>query len=440
MNLKLSFTRLLLFACLSLPFAGALSAPGSDTYRQGVIAFKNGDYRVALEKFENAKSAGDTSPNLLYNLAVTHYKLGNYGQAEALFAQLAKKPDWEYLARYNLGLTLEKRGTRAEAVNQYQKVVRESDQSRLRYLARKRLEALAAPVPERAQRDWAALLSLAGGTDDNVIAFPEQLQQDPSQGEDNFTELLAYGHAYLAGVPGNGMRLYGTLYRRAYSELDFLNVDMFSAGLLFDQPLGAWELEYGANFISTRIDGEALTTETQLQLGLSRDVRGHEYQLRYRYGAVSAGDLYPQLEGSVQRFEASWQRRTSDWHVRARYRLEINDRDDLNTGSEFFSYSPTRQAVELIADRWFTPRWAAGIGLGFASSSYPDANTLTDVDGQTKTAKRETDQTEYWLRTHYDLTDSWRAGAEYRRTDQSDNFELYTYERSVLKLSLEYLF
>lgn len=439
--------QLLLFCCLSLPLTGqafSVSAEGAgrdDHYRQGVSAFKTQDYHTALQHFEAAWRDGNRSQTLIYNLGVTYYKLGRSAESEQHFTQLLPYSRWASLARYNLGLAAKQQGDTRKAIVHFQAVYRAAGNTRLGRLAAEQLNQLGAqPVAVPTEKKWYALATLGIGHDSNVIAFPDQLQQDASQGEDNFTELLAYGQTYVAGSRNDGLRLYGYGYSKQFSDLDFLNIGIYSIGLARDLRRGDWRLDYGGAVTRTSVDGEALTTEAKLRIGATLEDGRNKYTFVYHPGYHDAGDVYPQLEGTVQRFDAKWQRESNAWRWIAGYRFEVHDRDDLESGSDFFSYSPTRHRIEFAADWFVTPNWTLNAGVSQQNSKYDGENRLTDLDGQFKQQQREADKLELWLQSDYDLTRKLRLRAEVRQTDNEDNFEFYDYDRLTVKAALEYAF
>lgn len=62
-----------------------------DTYIcQGCVLYKEGKFKEALGKFEEAKVHGET-PDVEYNIAVCHYKTGNISKACTCFESILDK-------------------------------------------------------------------------------------------------------------------------------------------------------------------------------------------------------------------------------------------------------------------------------------------------------------------------------------------------------------
>ncbi len=104
----------------------------------------------------------------------------------------------------------------------------------------------------------------------------------------------------------------------------------------------------------------------------------------------------------------------------------------------FLSYSPVRNSFMVQGEWYATADLTLNAGGRYVNSQYDDENSLTDVDGVFKTQERESDEIEFWMRGEYHLHPHWRLMAEYRYGDRDDTFQLYEYDRSEVKLSIEY--
>lgn len=94
-------------------------ADASD-WANGNTAFQNGDFRSALQYFENAKRDGQDGPAVHYNIAVCNFKLGRYLPSEAGFQLIADRyPKMRGLAEYNLGLIAQRRKDSESAVDHF---------------------------------------------------------------------------------------------------------------------------------------------------------------------------------------------------------------------------------------------------------------------------------------------------------------------------------
>lgn len=406
-------------------------------YRAGVQASRDGHHAAALQYFRTARSRGMDSPSLSYNLGVTHYQLGDFTAAQREFARLVELPAWRDIAQYNLGLVAQRQGEAGIARDFFQRVAIEAGDARLRQLALRQLDKQEPEDPEAS--DSMAFFSFAFGHDDNVVAFPEQLQQDSSAASDSFSELLAYGEYYLDGSRSDGIRLKGFGVSRLYTELDSFNSSAVGAGISRQQASGAGLFEWGGNILQTRVDGRTVTTAYQLDISWKYRHRSNDFTLRYRPEIHDAGHAYPQLDGNRHRLDALWRHAFDNAYLRMGLRYETNNRDDLQTASgNRYDYSPTRQQLSVsghwpVRSDW---RWSVGATLGQAR--YDGENRLPDIDGDVIVARRDSEIVEVYLRGDYVVNSRWRAFAEIRDERRDDTYQLYSWDRRILRLGVEF--
>lgn len=441
MNTTIRTSHTLVITFFILALAGQdLFAQQSIAYEQGTAAARAGDHQQALSHFQFARDAGDESPNLTWNLGVTHFRLGQYSEAEGYFRQLLDEPQWRDLARYNLGLVAQRRGRQGEANRYFEEVARTAENEKLRALALSRLEPEPVRDPSRAprpDRGSALYLSLAGGYDSNVIAFPDQLQTDTSEFEDTFIDLVGYGQTYVSGRRDDGVRLFALGSLRRHFDLDFFDTTVLSAGLMREQPFRDWALEYGGAVDHSSLDGDAITTDAQLRLGASRQLGGARMRLTYHPALHSAGSEYSELDGTSHRFDASI-RGSGPTRLWAAYRFEYNDRDDRETDIEFFSYSPVRHRLQVGLDNR-VGAFSFGLGASHQVSRYRGTNRMSDIDGEFKEARRESNRTDLWLRGGWEFARNLSLTSEFRHTRQTDTFEFFEYDRNLIMLGVEYI-
>lgn len=432
--------------CLLLPFPGKTQTiqpnEAALAFRNGTQAFKTGDFGAALKHFRQAETLGYSSDALSYNLGVMYYKFMWYARSRQYFERLAAKDNWRELAHYNIALVLQRQGEKAAAQEQFLQLAREAQDEKIRHLAKQALGERGEKVADaRERRDSSVLLSLSAGRDDNVVAFPEILQIKPSEGADDFSELLAYGHTYAGGKRGDGVRIQGYAYTRHYQDFDNFDTAAASVGISREHSAGNWNFDYGLTYSQSAVDGEKLSGEARLSLGASKTSGANRYSFAYSAGHHDAGEYYPQLEGMNHRLDAKWRHAAGNWRWRMRYRLDVNKRDDLDdSGVFFFSYSPVRNSVELKADWLASDRWKWTLGGEFERADYKKENILIDADGIFRIEEREADTVKWWLRSEFAVAADWRLYADWRRIETDDTFLLYSYERELVRFGLEYGF
>jgi len=92
--------------------------------QEGASHYEKEEFNLAEEKFSQANEKQPDNPELIYNLANSHYKNGNFQQALQAYSQVASSSSDEALRHdsiYNTGNSLFKMGKLEEAANAYQK-------------------------------------------------------------------------------------------------------------------------------------------------------------------------------------------------------------------------------------------------------------------------------------------------------------------------------
>ncbi|MES3008573.1 MAG: porin family protein [Pseudomonadota bacterium] len=412
----------------------------------GISAFNQGDYQQALGLFEAAERAGDQSDALDYNIAVSLYRLGRYEEAKERFQTLADKPDWQVLVRYNLGLVAEAQQDTAAAVEHYRFSAQQQENERVSGLAQQKLDALeqqsikpaaAAASPEKR---WAGLISLSGGEDSNASSLADELLESTSSAEDAFHELLLYGHVQLSGQQGNGFRLYGMGFDRAFNTFEHLDSQVLGAGAVYEKPLGSYLFEGGVRATNTTLNSRDVADQWQVSAGISRRFEFGTVNTSYAYSRFDAGKDFAQIDGDQHVIELGWRKQFGDLSLRSRYRYETNARDDLQRTGAFASYSPDRHGLRLEARWQATSAWSTGLIAEHTDSQYDEANRLRDTDGQIREEKRVNKQNRLTADVSYRFNQHWRAKAEYQYTDQRDNFDIYAYDKHRVLGTVEFQF
>ena len=409
---------------LLAPVASAATG-GNELFTQGVGAFKSGDFASALRYFQQAQSVGLHQPALYYNLGVSLYKLGRYAEAEDAFRTCARDRAWASLASYNAGLSAYRRGRRAAAAEYFERAYLTADSDKVRALALTMLER-SDPV---AGRRGHGTLALNFGYNDNVtLAAAGQTLQASSE-SDRFSELIASATGRWR-QSAQALRWDTTLYDLRYPRLTDNTITSVALGVSKPTTIAPWFTAIGAQWEDVLRDGQRFQQITSLRLVAVRDrPQGRDLRLSLQLSHIDAlDDNFAFLDGSQQQFNVSVAQPLAGGQTRLGVVLERNDRADLATTNEFFSFSPSRYGL------WFRGSWPLGAywrlepGGRYTHSRYADA----DRRASGVVATREDDERELALRARYRLTAVWRLLGEFSYVDNRSNFTEFAYTQRVV--------
>jgi tetratricopeptide (TPR) repeat protein len=413
------------------PALVAVAGSADDAYRAAVQAFEAGRYDLARDRFLEARKAGMDTAALSYSLGSTWYRLGAYPQAAEEFRRLLGDPQWEALAHYNLGLVARRQGDETAARGHFRAAARSPDAG-LAHLAARALEPDEGPPPVRG----AGLLSLGVGHDSNVTLSPDAEFLAVSDDADSFMELLAAGRLYLTPDAPRPLRLDGSILLRDYSTVDRFDETSLMLGLFQESRLRAWRLQWGGGLDVAYLDGRSfqeiysLKGEGRRHLGAGQDLRLH-----YSLSRIEADAPYDYLTGWRHRMGGEWRLPVGGAPVRLGYRLDLNDRRDLEQDGEFASYSATRHALYAQASTDLDDRVRLRGRVEYHHSVYNDPHRL---EGLTRT--REDDLWWLSLRGAYHLDRSWAVFADLSYAANDSSLREYDYDRSVVMGGIEYVF
>lgn len=410
-------------------------------HQQGVDAFRAGQYEQALEYFQQIEADGSQSPTLYYNLGSTYYMLGQYMQAENAFKRLQHDPVWQGLALYNLGLIAEAREDPDAAEEYYARAFQEAgDQSRVKPLSARKLESLRQERANRAAaRRWRGYLSAAAGYDDNPALIADNVFENVREKGDLFADISAFGNRYITGDYHDGVNLRGGAYARLYADAYDFNAATVFAGASRQKQYDKWHTGAGVDIKAGIIDDQYYATTPALQLTVRRYVDGFEIKLDNETGWIQATDTYDHLTGIRSRLTAAVIRRMANADIFAGYTFEYNNRDDLRSNGDFFSYSPLRNTLYAEVDWFVTPEWTLTVGGEYRKSRYADANRWF-VNGSAVRQKREDDRVMATIRGERDITENMTLFAGYSYTDNDSNLFGYSYRSNQVLLGINRFF
>ena len=422
---------------LALFMLAPAAAYAGHYFRSGVAAFENGNYEQALKYFRQAEDRENQTPNLYYNIGVTCYKTGRYRQAADAFERLLKNPDWRPLALYNLGLTAEAADDKEAAADYYQRARNAADpSSRIKQKTAHKIKNLRPGISRTAERQWYAILSIAAGYDDNAVLAPDEIIEQTGEEEDVFTDLYAAGSTYITGNYNAGIRVDAGAYARFYADQTDYNYATLFADISRKKRFAAWHLSAGFGGDVDFVENQHYATTPKFKFALIRGFESFRIRFDNELGWIAAVTAYDYLSGIQNRATLSVTRGITDGRLTAGYGFEYNDREDLENGDEFFSYSPLRHAFYGELAYQPLPGWNMELRAEYRKSNYADANEQIDNGGIVR-KDRDDDRLVLSLRSGYALTGSLELFAEFCRTDNDSNFQDYEYTSNQFILGLE---
>ncbi len=394
----------------------AVAAPGDLEFRQGISAFKAGQFDKAISSFKLARQKGKKSSALTYNLGVCYYKTRQYEKAQLEFSQLLSDQQFRQLAQYNLGLVSQEQGHKQTAIDWFNQAADKHGDRKITALANRMLEKYA---PRKNKRGISGLLSAGYGHDSNVTLASTG---SPTQQADNYIQLFGF-----ITIPAGPVIINASLYQQDYRSINSADFLQLSAGVLYPIDTHGWTVTPSAYLAKDTLNGNDFLTVTDVRLSADKLLAAHStLQLRYRYSDISADStIYNYLQGHRQQLRAQYTNLTDFGQLRLRYELELNDRQNMSTAN----YSPTRHTL-LARLKQRLDNWQFKEQVSWRKSHYGEAAGITRDDNRLQLA----------LAADTKLGEDWRAGAQYEYTDNNSNLSSETYTRNDVRAYLNYLF
>jgi len=429
--------RCLAFAVLLGVYTPTWSA-ATDDYRSGIEAFKQGRYADARDYFIRAYDAGRRDPTIFYNLGSAQFKLDDYTAARHAFEQIGDDPTWGPLAQYNLGLIEDNLLNTTKAQQHYRVAYATTPSEKLRHLAALKIVGPAPAMPT--DDGWFGIVSMATGYDDNVVLLNDQSLIGVSNKQDNFAEVLASASGFVQGNVERGWRADVVGYYRGYRDLSDFDYGTAALGLTYNTltPTAQWQVGGRANV--QLVGGDPYSTMASLRAQVLRRVGAFSLRLRNDAGYVEGDGEFGYLTGWQNRLSVQLDRRIGSYSTRLGYELELNNRDDSATTTEFFSYSPTWNRIYADVTRTLSDRFDVQVRAEYQIGRYADENIEMQADGSTVTAKRDDDRVNASLRLTHHISAAWDAFGEYAYSNNSSNFSQYEYQDNQLTIGIERLF
>jgi hypothetical protein len=254
---------------------------------------------------------------------------------------------------------------------------------------------------------------------------------------DQFLELNLYALTRLSGNSTDGFNVNVNGYSLQNRESQDTEVSVATVQLGYYKNQTQWKLKSDLGVTPSYVAGDPYTR------AINADV-----ELRYRISAAmtiggwldyeSAKAATPEVDyaagqGIKGRLRLKHSSGTGIFYLTGQY--EQYDLHDRVVGSDFYSYSPTRQILHLKYRYLSNPAWRLETSLRYRHSEYADPNR---IGGEVK--RRIENQFKVAVTLGYIVTPHATLQLGIEHTDNRSNWDRYTYQRNAYTVGMEWLF
>ena len=420
---------------------------GHSAFERGSQAYKAKDYQSALTHFNQAWAAGNSSATLLYNRGVVLYRLERLDEAKQVFISLLLNTQWVHVARYNLGRIAEDQQDYTSAHDHYLKVFHQADNENLRRLAEQKLATLDKPVDQVVPTtdpvqkiDTSSVLLSAGLTaDNNAMSLADDLGQSASDASDIYHHALVYGHYYVDGQQDSGIKLYGLAYDRRFQTHYVFDATILGLGGTKEMTIRDLRGEVGVRITRAWVYAGYLANQYTILSKWEKPLSLGIAELQYHSTYYDAADNFAHLAGWQHQLQLGWQYDYGQIRLEPALRLQTNQREDKQSATQIYSYSPT--SIGLLMDvKWkLAEKWELFGNAVLSRASYSGENQLTDLGGINRQEKRENTHAEVAIGVKYQLSPRWSVKADFSHRTISDNYDIYSYGKQTAGVKVEWV-
>lgn len=392
-------------------------AAAVDDFKQGLAAYRSGNYQQAVSYFEKARNAGLKKTAVFFNLGSSYYRLGQYDKAIPMFERVTRSPKMRDLGYFNLGLIARQQDNKSLAKTHFKKAIALSKNEKLIYLAQQNLDELDSPVGI-----WRGGAIAEIGYDDNVSNTALGL----ASGGDSYAALRAYSRVLVAGTRKKGWEVHGDFFNRAYSNFNNYSLGSFGLGINRNMSLFGQRGYVGAFYKTMTLGGSEYENIAGIDVSArSSRHNGVSYRYRYRAETIDAAPVYSYLQGTRQRLDVERRLRTEKRNqLRLVYRLEVNDRQD---DPGVASYTNVRHGVRAIYNPRAENNTRWRYELRYRFSDYTPISGVQD---------REDSKVQFSVRRTHSMGNGLSWTAMYSATANESTEAAYTYTSNVIQFGL----
>ena len=419
---------ILLISALQLAYA---QSP-DDYFSTGVKASRAGNHVSAVQNFKKAERAGMRTAALYYNLAVSYYHLNRLNDAKLAFQKSSRSAKMAALSYYNLGLIAQKENDLRSAEVYFGRAEQTASTDKLRTLSRIAISNLQ-HEKEKPPRGifW---FEVSATNDDNALLLSTD-QSIATGEEDSSSDIFLYGQYQLTGDQSKGIRLQTFIVSTQYDTHDELDLFATNIGVDYRISQETWQHIFGISSLRTDFGDTELENSTQLNYSAYGVFGERQFSFVLEHENIDAGPEYNFLNGEQNLFSAGIQNKSGRW--RLRYTTEQSERDDLlSTDGEFRSFSYLRHNLDWRQKFRFSDSWSVEFYAKVSKTHYADEDLR--LDGTQ--ILRMDDRLILAGTVSKSWNSGWRAQLELRNTDNHSNLEEFSYEQTMLTVSVDKTF
>jgi len=409
--------------------------------------FHSGEYQAAHDLFVEVKNSGNNSPQLLFNLASVNLKLHNFKAARELFIQLSEHLDWKTSAHFYLGYIAEKGKDYPLAKQYYDSVSQQDSHPKLKTLARRRMFNLSeagkiakTSTQENTTLNSLYLTSLKYGIDSNPVAIAESFRIASEELDDTYTEIFLLGKIKPLLSISNNISLQGYILRRQYTQFDSLSTNTYNLGISHETSWLGWEFDKSAGLSINQLDNSSFYQQLETEFTLQKQFETTQIKLDFAPTYINGDSQFDYLTGSDMQLGISAEWLFNKLALIAKYGLTKSNREGINTEENVYSYSPLKQALGTKLKYAYSDELSISVDAQFIHSSYSGKDRLIDADDQLKIQKRKSDLINIYLSAKYQFDPGLYFDVNYGYERNNENFDLYSFKRHELSISVNYLF
>jgi hypothetical protein len=399
--------------------------------------YQSNHIEQSLALFLLEENSGNHSPQVKFNIASLYLKLRDYPQAEKYYLRLRKLSKWKTAAEFYLGLIAEKNHQPLLAKQYFTRVSQQNTHPKLRLIAHKKLIKKQQP-PSITSSKNALLLSLNYGLDSNPIAISESFQIPSSQLSDTFIETMVFARTYELPSLGESFYLQGYFSNRQHGEFDSLDTNVFNAGLFHLNQWYEWRFNKAVNIHLSQLDGQSFYQQVELRADFQKRFDETLITTRFIPGYFHGSSGFGYLTGNILTLQVDAEWTLGQARLIAGYTFETNNRKGIETEENSFSYSPHSHSLSSKLKWDYSQSLSFTFGVEYIVASYSNEDRLLDSDLEFKQAKRQSDLFTFQLQSEYKFSPELSINVNYQSDNNSENFDLYDYQRSEFSLGIDY--